>query len=101
MRSRAQLSVLLRGILDSTNVYFQPPESKKLEYPCIVYKVSGISSIYADNHPYRRYKRYMITVMDSNPDSTIPDKIGALQLCSFDRHYNANNLNHYVFNLYY
>lgn len=101
MRSRIELSTLLRTILGSKNVYFQPPESKKLEYPCIVYKMSTVSTIHANNRPYRRYKRYVLTVMDPDPDSIIPDKIGVLPLCSFDRGYNANNLNHNVFNIYY
>lgn len=36
-KDRIGLSKLLREILDSDNVYFQPPESLKMNYPAIVY----------------------------------------------------------------
>lgn len=38
------------------NVYFQPPESVKLLYPCIVYKRSAGDTRFADNKniPIRR-----------------------------------------------
>lgn len=40
-------------------------------------------------------------VIDKNPDSIIADKVESLKMCSFDRHYTADNLNHFVYNLYY
>lgn len=101
MRNREELSALLRGVLGSDKLYFQPPESKKLEYPCIVYRLSSIHALYSNNRPYRHYKRYNLTIMDQNPDTKIPDRIRELPMCSFDRHFTKDNLNHYVFNLYY
>jgi hypothetical protein len=56
---------------------------------------------FADNIPYTRKKRYSVTVMDKNPDSVIPDRVGCLPLCAFDRHFTADNLNHDVYNLYF
>jgi hypothetical protein len=43
----------------------------------------------------------MITIIDANPDSDIPAKVGNLPLCKFNRHYTADNLNHDVYNVYY
>lgn len=83
------------------HVYFQPPENMLLEYPCIVYRGDGGDTQFADNAPYIRKRRYQITVMDENPDSPIPDKVAALPLCTYDRDYTADNLNHFVFNIYY
>lgn len=87
--------------LGTTNVYFQPPASIRMTYPAIVYKRDGDNTVYADNANYRNKKRYMVTVIDRNPDSDIPDKIKKLPYCRFSRHYSADDLNHDVYNLYF
>lgn len=96
---RLQLQMLLKGI--TTNVYFQPPNNTVLKYPCIVYNRESTESAYADNSPYRQTKRYSVTVIDSNPDSLLPDKVAQLPLCSHNRFFVADNLNHDVFQLYF
>jgi hypothetical protein len=98
---REDLHDKLVEILGSNYVYFQPPETVRLTYPCIIYKRSGVDSRYADDSPYTLTKLYMVTVIDTNPDSLIPDKIGALSNCSFRTHFTKDNLNHDVYNLYY
>lgn len=99
MAPRLELQTLLEGVLGSENVYFQPPAS--LVYPCILYERDDIRTEYADNKPYSNRSRYKITYIDRNPDSLIPMKIAVLPLCTFDRHFAADNLNHDVFNLYF
>lgn len=99
--NRVELHSLLEGLLGSRNVYFQPPESFKLHYPCIIYERSGIRSDRADNRPYLTRKRYTVTVIDKDPDSKIPDKVVNLDYCVFDRHFTADHLNHDVFTLYF
>lgn len=101
MGLRANLQKILEDILGSDHVYFQPPETVKMKYPCIVYNLSSAQTDFADNQPYRYKKRYQITVIDRDPDSEIPDKIAMLPMCVFDRPYTANNLNHSVFYIYY
>jgi hypothetical protein len=101
MASRLELHTLLESILGSTNVYFQPPESISLKYPCIIYNRDYIKTEYANNSPYTLGKRYSVTVIDKNPDSVIPDKIAAMPKCTFERHFTADNLNHDIFNLYF
>lgn len=101
MGSRLELQSFLESVLGSRNVYFQPPESVKMKYPCVVYSCSGVDTIFANNYPYRHKKRYKVTVIDKNPDSDIPNKFARLQLCRFDRQYAVNNLNHFVFTLYF
>ena len=101
MGTRIQLQSLLETLLESRNVYFQPPPSVKIKYPCIVYSLSDIDTKFADNNPYSNSRRYQLTAIDPNPDSTIPDKLALLPMCIFDRSYTADNLNHYVFNIYY
>ena len=49
MRSRLELQTLLEDLLESTNVYYQPPENLKMEYPCIRYYKDDIRGDYADD----------------------------------------------------
>jgi hypothetical protein len=101
MNNRLRLHEALCGVLGAGNVYFQPPESVKLQYPCIVYRLSAESTRFADDLPYARKKRYAVTVIDKKPDSEIPDRVAALPLCAFDRYFAAENLNHYTYNVYF
>lgn len=101
MGTRLELQTLLETLLGSRNVYFQPPSTVQMSYPCIVYQRVNIDIIHADNGPYRIEKQYQITVIDKNPDSLIPDKLVSLQKCVFDRHFVSDNLNHDVFNIYF
>lgn len=98
--NRLELDAILRGIIGN-NLYFQPPETLKMNYPCIRYELSDVDSFYADNRLYRFKKAYDVTVIDPNPDSNIPNEIIMLPLCTFHRFYVADNLNHFVFKLYY
>lgn len=101
MGQRLSLHQILKTILGSNNVYFQPPATVNLNYPCIVYRRSDIDTAFADDSPYITNKQYQVTIIDPNPDSLIPDKVGQLRKCVFDRHFTAANLNHDVYNLYY
>lgn len=97
--NRAKLSEILHSLCD--NVYFQPPENVKLKYPCIIYKERTADTVYADDYPYRFTKCYTVTYIDSNPDSTVPEKIAMLQMCREDNKFTSDNLNHTVFVLYF
>lgn len=99
MASRLSLHTLLTGF--AMYVYFQPPSSVNMSYPCIVYELDDINTDFANNLPYKFLKRYKVTVIDRNPDSSIPDEIAKLPRTSFDRFYTADNLNHYAFNIYF
>jgi hypothetical protein len=99
MGQRSDLQTLFEAI--TPNVYFQPPANIQMAYPCIVYKRDKIDTKFADNSPYHLTKRYLVTVIDRNPDSTIPDSIAALPLAAYNRAFTVNNLNHDVFVLYF
>lgn len=101
MASRLELQTKLEELLGSENVYYQPPESIKMEYPAIVYTKSNIQSRFANNKSYSQMTSYDITVMDKRPDNEVIRKLLELPYCSFDRHYKSNNLNHDVLTLYY
>lgn len=99
MGLRLEFQRLLEQITD--NVYFQPPTNVKLEYPCIIYKRDFANTQFADNRPYAYKLRYMVTVIDQDPDSEIPGKVATLPLSLFNRFYTVDNLNHDVFSVYF
>lgn len=101
MNNRLELHEILCKILGSRNVYYQPTESVRLKYPCIIYRRSDIDNINADNLPYVRTHEYQIIVVDKNPDSRFVEDISKFPMCRFDRHYTADNLNHDIFVLYF
>lgn len=101
MAPRLDLHGILVGILESEHVYFQPPPSITMQYPCIVYNRDDENVKHADNTKYSKKKRYLVTVIDRDPDSGIPDKISDLPLCLFDRFFTTDNLNHDVFKLFF
>lgn len=101
MGQRLKLQQLLEELLGTRNVYFQPPTNLKMNYPCIVYQRDAANTKFADNLPWRHTIRYAVTVVDRDSDSSIPNKVAALPMCVFSRHFVADNLNHDVFQLYF
>jgi hypothetical protein len=101
MAPRLELQAKLETLLGKRDVYFQPPPSIQLSYPCIIYQRDDRRTEFADNNPYNHAIRYLVTVIDRNPDSDIPDKVAALPKCSFVRFFVADNLNHDVFSLFF
>lgn len=101
MASRLALNALLKALSGSDNVYFQPPANVQMKYPCIVYHHDSTATLFADNSPYRSTSRYTVTVISADPDSPIFEKVAKLPMCTFDRSYPADNLNHKVFSLYF
>lgn len=101
MASRLELQTKLEELFGSRNVYYQPPESVKMEYPAIRYSKSNIKSTFANDAAYSLLRRYEIIVIDGKPDNEVIDKLLGLPYCSFDRHYKSDNLNHDVLTLYY
>ena len=101
MASRLELQTLFEEILGSRNVYFQPPESLRIGYPAIVYSLGNIENSYADDGLYTSINQYSVTVIVDDPDSELISSVMSLPLCRFDRHYKSDNLNHYVYTLYF
>lgn len=100
MSSRLELQSILEGILGSRNVYFQPPSSVRMKYPAIIYSRKDIEKRSANDGAYRKLPSYEVVLIDKNPDSQFVEKIVDLPYCSFDRHYESDNLNHDVFTIY-
>lgn len=99
MAPRLQLHQLLKTFTD--NVYFQPPNNVQLKYPCIIYKRDFAETKFADDIPYNYMKRYMVTIIDQDPDGIISDKVASIPRSLFNRFYTADGLNHDVFNVFF
>lgn len=101
MADRLDLQGLLEELLESRNVYYQPPESVKMQYPAIRYSKKNIQSVYANNSKYLMRDCYELIVISRSPDHPVIKKLLALPYCSYDRPYVADNLYHDVLTIYY
>lgn len=107
MDRRLELDAVFRDIINivdpidgDSHVYFQPPESRRMKYPAIRYKLKDYRKVSANNNSYRLIPVYEVILIDRDPDSEYFEKILQLPYCSFDRPYSADNLNHFVFTIY-
>lgn len=101
MKTRKSLHEKLCSILGTKNVYFRSP-SIGMKYPCIKYELIGDNTSFADNKRYIHSRRWKLTIMDEDPDSEIPERLQeVLSYCKFDRLYEVDGLNHFVFTLLY
>lgn len=103
MAQRLQLQILLKEILGSDDVYFQPPSNVQMSYPAIVYMRQDVDMRHANNKPYKNMTLYQVTYIDRNPDgeTDVCKKLEELPHCSYDRFFAADDLNHDVYNLYF
>lgn len=102
MASRPNLQEELYRILNNRNVYFQPPASVIMRYPCIRFSFGDPSLTYANDRSYIKINKYEGVIIDYDPDSDIGDRLlEKFPMISFGKPYVANNLNHFPFTLYY
>lgn len=100
MGGRLELHAELLNFLP--NVSFQPPSDIRLIYPCILYNKSGKNNDHANDGIYLSKQEYQITVIDTNPDSKIADRIEAyFDHATITQYYTVDKLNHTTLNLYY
>ena len=100
MADRLELHSVLQELLGSFNVYYQPPESIKMQYDAIRYSKKTIDSKYANDRKYSMIDCYEIIVISRLPDNPVIKKLLSLPYCSYDRHYIADNLHHDVLTIY-
>lgn len=101
MVQRLKLQEILQNVMGSNKVYFSPPESVKITYPCIIYDEVGSDTHYADDRHYVFKRQYDVKIIDQTPSSAYPSLlIDALPNCSHDRTYIADGLVHYQFTIF-
>lgn len=99
MAPRLQLHDLLLTI--APNAYFEAPPPGGMSYPCILYKLDSVATDYAGNRPYSHKTRYLIKVIDRNPDSDLHRKVAELPTASFSTRYVTEGLIHTAYTLYF
>lgn len=85
------------------NVFFEPAESTRMKYPCIVYSYSDIKEQYADNNKYTYNQGYTVMLIHSGGTYSSEDKrekLINLPKCKYVRHYTSDNLHHFVYSIY-
>ncbi len=85
MAQRLEFHNKLVEALGSRNVYFQPPESVQLTYPCIVYERSRADSKFGDNANWMYTPRYSVTLISRNPDEPVLDALAAMPMSTFSQ----------------
>jgi hypothetical protein len=98
--------LLHQELLDFTGhpAFFQAPSSPSpvLKYPCTVYSLSDIYSLRADDQNYKNQRRYQLTYITKDPtDPLIDEFVDHFKMINFSRHFTSDNLNHYIYDLYY
>lgn len=97
MKNRTDLQAFLEELLGSKEVYFQPPMSLKMKYPCFRYSLENIPAAYANDNPYKTNERYLVMYITKNPDPALLTSITETKGFAFERYYAAENLHHYVY----
>jgi len=102
--SRETMRLKLQELLESTpgisKVYFQPPASLSIKYPCIVYNYEHESGMFADDKMYIRHDRYALTLItkESMPEDKM-EFLKSIPYCRFSRHYVSDNLHHFAYDV--
>lgn len=101
MGNRLDLQAKFEEILESRNVYFQPPASLLMQYPAIRYELKDFQNKSANNSStYISSTGYECVLIMKEPDIEFLPKIFQIPYCKFGRYYRADNLHHYTFTIY-
>lgn len=102
MGSRLKLQDELEEILGSKNVYFQPPSSTSLKYPCIIYNLTRTNAIRADNRIYKATNEYHVKHIFKSLENEKKDEIlNHFLMISHDSRFIADKLYNDEFTLFY
>ena len=102
MHNRYELHEKLEELIDSSNVYFQPPVSVQLSYPCVIYTLGTGDMKRADDSVYAYTYSYEVTFIYKKPNVDIVEQVlKTFSMSSIYRVYVSDNLSHYAFRVYY
>lgn len=101
MNDYLELQAKFEEILESRNVYFQPPANIQMHYPAIRYELKDFRNKSANNSStYIASTGYECVLIMREPDTEYLQKIFQIPYCRFGRYYRADNLHHYTFTIY-
>jgi hypothetical protein len=100
-KTRLEFQTFLETLKGDRNVYFQAPSSVLMKYPAIRYNLADLNDLPADNIDYQNFTAYMVTYITSNPDDVMIKTLAKLPYSNFNQWYAKDNLNHYVYTIFY
>lgn len=101
MNRKNDISRSLHTLPLNDRIEFQPNESVKLKFPCIVYKFVGYRVFRADDGRHITREQYSVTHIYKDPTQNLRETILSLFLyVSFDRGFVNDNLYHDVYTVY-
>lgn len=107
MATRMDLHTELKNLFENYPkkvwLYYQPPSTIKMHYPCIVYNRDVDKVFSADNGYWSSTRKYVLTCVTDDPDSDMLDMIVRhFPMCRPSTSpYVMDNLYHFVASLYY
>lgn len=98
---RIKMHNRFKELLESNEVYYNPPDGKKIKYPCIIYKDKNFDIRYASDKAYKYDRVYQVSLIGSRPIDDLKNKLLLeLSYIRFDNSFVSDNLYHYVYTKY-
>lgn len=102
MDRRQKLHEELKRVTGIKNVYFQPPESIKLKYPCVIYSKQPFRTVRANNTAWINNRPYRVVIVCSDGDNKFAEMLlNGFKYCSYDSRYISNNMYHDSLTIFY
>lgn len=95
-KTRLTLHQELIDLLGSPDVYYNPPETIKMNFPCIVYSLDYYDQIHANNKKYIDWTTYKVIVVSKKPDHPAIRKLLDKEMTRFSTQYTRDGYYHDV-----
>ena len=99
MFNRIKLQTLLENLLGSRNVYWQPPENLKMNYPAIVYSRDSVNNTRANDRLYFQQFPYTGVVITKDPEIEVIEKLSKMNNVGMSKPYVMDGLHHIPFSI--
>lgn len=78
-------------------LYYQPPETLKMTYPCVRMKCDRFSNIHGDNSKYLKKVTYLFTYITRQVDDPVIHKFADYPGMTYVNNYTSDGLYHWTF----
>lgn len=102
MDDRLKLQLILESIDPKAKVYYQPPSSLSIVYPCMIYKDAPSHINRASDGLYRYVRCYELSYISKSPNMEISKEIlSRFNYSKMNSSYVSDGLIHSIFTIYY
>lgn len=99
LAKRIDLQRYLESLVGKGRVYFEPPETLKIQYPCIVYNLSRFDPVSADNLSYTVHQDYDVQYITREPEPDIPLKLAYSKRFRAGQHFVSDGMHHFNYSV--